>query len=176
MSIDLIDANGQYIDGAWKDTSDKDTIPVRDPTTENLITEVPAASKATVQSAIAAASDAQRDWGKTPARDRGELVREIAELISDYEDELADLIVAEQGKPISEARTEVAESAELTRYMAEWDRRIEGDILPRDTEDESVHLQRQPLDVVAGSRNSTSVPQRPWNSVTPVRTRIWDHR
>ena len=94
---------------------------------------------------------ARREWAKTPARNRVETVRQIADLFGEFTDELADLIATEQGKPVSEARTEVSEAAELTRYMTEWGKRIEGDILPGDTEGESIHLQRQPLGVVAGT-------------------------
>lgn len=139
-----------YVDGAWRETTSSESIPSENPTTEEVIAEVPSASERDVQDAIAAASDAATDWGRRPARERGEFVRDIADVIADNAEELVSLVVREQGKPQSAAEGEIEGAADLTRYMAEWDRRIEGDILPGDTRRESLHLQRRPVGVVAG--------------------------
>lgn len=139
-----------YIGGAWHEASGEESIPVTNPATEEVIADVRDASEQDVAAAIEAADEAQRSWDKTPARERGALLRDISDLTLDYTDELAELITQEQGKPLDHARGEVEDAADLVQYMAEWDRRIEGDILPGDQRNESVHLVRRPHGVVAG--------------------------
>jgi lactaldehyde dehydrogenase/glycolaldehyde dehydrogenase len=141
---------GHYIDGQWREPSGGSEVDVRDPASEAVIAELPTATSEEVAAAVEAANEAQTEWGRRPAKERGELVREVADVLLDHKDELAELIVEEQGKPRSVAEGEIEASADLAEYMAEWDRRIEGDILPGDVRDESIHLQRQPVGVVAG--------------------------
>lgn len=138
-----------YIDGEWLEASGDGSIPVNNPATEEAITDINNASDSDVDAALAAAERTQREWALTPAKERGALLRDIADLMLDHIDELAELVVQEQGKPLELARSEIEDAADLVEYMAEWDRRIEGDILPGDTRRESVHLQRRPHGVVA---------------------------
>lgn len=139
-----------YVDGEWRQAAGEDSIPVTNPATEETVADVRSASENDVMAAIDAADEAQREWAQTPARERGTLLRQISDLMVDRVDELAPLIVEEQGKPLELARGEVNDAADLVSYMAEWDRRIEGDILPGDARRESVHLVRRPHGVVAG--------------------------
>lgn len=139
-----------YADGEWRTASGDESIPVVNPATEETIAHVRSASKRDVATAIRAADEAQREWALTPARERGALLREISDLMVEYVDELAELVVQEQGKPLDHARGEVDDAADLVEYMAEWDRRIEGDILPGDQRRESVHLVRRPHGVLTG--------------------------
>jgi lactaldehyde dehydrogenase/glycolaldehyde dehydrogenase len=143
-------ASSLYVDGEWREASGDDSIPVTNPATEGQIADVRNASEQDVAAAIEAADAAQREWDKTPARERGALLRDISDLMLEHVDELAELVTTEQGKPLDHARGEVEDAADLVQYMAEWDRRIEGDILPGDQRDESVHLVRRPHGVVAG--------------------------
>ena len=143
-------SGAHYIGGQWQEPSGDDTVEVRNPTTEDVIGDFPTATEQEVQAAVEAANKAQVDWGRRPPKERGDLVREVADLMLEHQDELATLLVKEQGKPRSVAEGEIEASADLAEYMAEWDRRIEGDILPGDTRDESIHLQRQPVGVIAG--------------------------
>jgi lactaldehyde dehydrogenase/glycolaldehyde dehydrogenase len=143
-------SRGHYIDGEWHDPTGTEDIDVHNPATEDVIAELTSATDSEVETAVEAANTAQVDWGRRPATERGELVREVADLLLEYKNELAGLIVKEQGKPRSVAEGEIEAAADLAEYNAEWDRRIEGDILPGDTRDESIHLQRQPVGVVAG--------------------------
>jgi lactaldehyde dehydrogenase/glycolaldehyde dehydrogenase len=143
-------SRGHYIDGEWHDPTGTEDINVHNPATEDVIAELTSATDSEVETAVEAANTAQVDWGRRPATERGELVREVADLLLEYKNELAGLIVKEQGKPRSVAEGEIEAAADLAEYNAEWDRRIEGDILPGDTRDESIHLQRQPVGVVAG--------------------------
>lgn len=139
-----------YINGQWRASENDERIEVIDPTTEEVTGSIANASEAEVLAAVDAAAECQSDWGLRPAPERGELVRDIAEVITDHGEELAELIVQEQGKPMEQALGEVASAADMTEYMAEWDRRIEGDIVPGDFNREKLHLVRRPHGVVAG--------------------------
>lgn len=138
-----------YVDGEWLSAAGDDSIPVYNPATEEQIADVRSASESDVTAALDAAQAAQREWEQTPAADRGALVRDISDLMLDHADELAELVTREQGKPLAHARGEIEDAADLVRYMAEWDRRIEGDILPGDSQRESVHLVRHPHGIVS---------------------------
>jgi lactaldehyde dehydrogenase/glycolaldehyde dehydrogenase len=143
-----------YVDGEWH-AADGDTDPVVNPTTEEPIAEVPRASTDDVERALAAAEDAQTEWARRPAVERGELLREMATVVEDHAEELADLLVEEVGKPLDNARGEASGQADRLRFVAGWDRRIEGDVLPGDAPRESIHLLRKPHGVVAAIT--------PWN-------------
>jgi lactaldehyde dehydrogenase/glycolaldehyde dehydrogenase len=139
-----------YIGGQWRESDSDERIEVVDPATEDIAGTVVNATESEVVSAVDAADEAQTDWGLRPAPERGQLLRDIVEVLTDNAEELADLIVAEQGKPKAQAEGEVASTADMTEYMAEWDRRIEGDIIPGDFPSENLHLVRRPHGVVAG--------------------------
>jgi lactaldehyde dehydrogenase/glycolaldehyde dehydrogenase len=139
-----------YIDGEWHTAEGSESIPVHDPTTEEELVSVPAATDAEVRRATTAARAAQPDWQRRPAKERGDLVREIADVLEAHVDTLADTLVAEQGKTRSIAEYEIAASADIARYMSEWDRRIEGDVVPGSERRQSITLLRKPYGVVAG--------------------------
>lgn len=134
----------------WRDPDGESTINVTNPATEEVITTVPEATPDEIDDAVNAAQEAQYDWARRPAKERGDFVREIATVIDEHADELAQLIVEEQGKPRDLADGEVDASIELAEYMAGWDRRIEGDIVPSDSRGESIHIMRRPHGVIAG--------------------------
>jgi lactaldehyde dehydrogenase/glycolaldehyde dehydrogenase len=110
---------------------------------------VASATPADVDAALAAARAAQREWGRAPAGIRGGQVRKIAELIRANADELARSLTAEVGKPLAAAYAELEWAANYADYMAGWDRRIEGEIVQSDNPDETIHLLRVPVGVVA---------------------------
>lgn len=143
------DKSGIYTNNAWRDSETETSIEVTNPTTEEVIAAVPETTAGEVNAAVDAAADAQYDWARRPAKERGDFVRGIASVMDDHADELAQLIVEEQGKPEDIAREEVVGSVDLAEYMAEWDRRIEGDIVPGDSRRESIHILRRPRGVVA---------------------------
>lgn len=138
-----------YVNGDWVDPSGDEAIPVLNPATEEQIAKVQSASRRDVEAALDAAQDAKGEWKRTPARERGARLREISQVLREHVDPLAELVSLEQGKPLNQAEGEIVESADLVQYMAEWDRRIEGDILPGDSRGESVHLVRHPHGVVS---------------------------
>jgi lactaldehyde dehydrogenase/glycolaldehyde dehydrogenase len=137
-----------YVAGAWSEGSGP-AIDVHDPSDASVIAALPSATEADVEAALAAARAAQRGWARTPSAERGAHLRAIADLVREHADTLAALLVREVGKPRAEADGEVAFAESLLRYNAEWDRRIEGDILPGDSPGEQIHLLREPLGVVA---------------------------
>ncbi|WP_433633336.1 aldehyde dehydrogenase [Halomicrococcus sp. NG-SE-24] len=141
---------GVYTNNEWKDIESNTGISVTNPATEEAIATVPEATTGAVNEAVTAAKAAQYEWAKRPAKERGDFVRDIAAVMEDHADELAQLIVDEQGKPLDIAHGEIEGAVELAEYMAGWDRRIEGDIVPGDARNESIHILRRPHGVVAG--------------------------
>src|SRR5690606_27727429 len=104
---------------------------------------------ADIEAALTAARRAQPEWARLPAVERGKLLRQMADVIARHSDELRDLLVLEVGKPVSQAKDEVAFADSFLRYNAEWDRRLEGEILDGDVAGEEIHLRREPVGVVA---------------------------
>jgi lactaldehyde dehydrogenase/glycolaldehyde dehydrogenase len=140
-----------FIDGKFVPREHEDpTIPVFNPATEAEIAQVPESSAAEVDRAVEAARRAQKNWAKRAAVERGRYLCEIAARIRDRTDLLARIITEEQGKPLGLAKVEVEFAADYLLYMAEWARRIEGEILTSDRPNEHIFLFRQPIGVVAG--------------------------
>ena len=126
------------------------SIPVLNPSTGQVIGACPDTPDETVDEAVAAAKHAQPSWAKLSATQRAGHLREIARLVRGRRDEFARTISQEQGKPLSLADVEVTFTADYIDYMAEWARRIEGEIIPSDRVGETMFLFRRPLGVVAG--------------------------
>jgi lactaldehyde dehydrogenase/glycolaldehyde dehydrogenase len=122
---------------------------VVNPATEEVVASIGSASEAQVEEALATARAAFPAWSRLPAVRRGNYVRVLADLVERHRDELARLLVQEVGKPLAQAYGEVDWTMQYIRYTAEWDRRIEGDIVPSDNPDESIQLLRVPIGVVA---------------------------
>ena len=145
----------QYIGGAWS-VATGPTLAVVDPATEATLAELPSSTDSDVETALQAARAAQREWARTPSPTRGAHLRAIADVVAERADALATLLVREVGKPMAQAQGEVAFAESLLRYNAEWDRRLEGDVLPGDSPGEQIHLLREPLGVVAAICRGTS--------------------
>lgn len=123
---------------------------VTNPATGEKIADVPEASPGQVGEALAAARRAQAGWAKLAPIERAVYMRRIADLIVRERETLARLVVAEQGKPIREARGEADGAAGYFNFFAEYARRIEGEILPADARDQQVLIFRVPIGVVVG--------------------------
>lgn len=147
INIDRIYRN--FIDGEFISHS-ADLIDVINPATNTVIGRIPATDENEVNLAVAAARRAQDKWEKCPAIERAGYLREIGQKLRENRLELADCIVQEQGKIRSLAQTEVDFTADYIDYMAEWARRIEGEILTSDRRNETMLLLRKPVGVVAG--------------------------
>jgi len=136
--------NGQFV------PSSSPTVDVFNPATNALIARVPDSSSETVSQAVQAAKAAQPAWERRPAIERASYLRAIAEKLRANLEPLARIITEEQGKILPLARIEVSFTADYLDYMAEWARRIEGEVLTSDRAGESIFLLRKPVGVVAG--------------------------
>ncbi len=114
-----------FIGGEWIEGEDG-TIDVRDPATGEVIKTIANASVADGVRALDAASEAQESWGRTPARVRGEILRKAFDLLQERKEEFALLMTLEMGKPLAEARGEVAYGGEFLRWFSEEAVRIDG--------------------------------------------------
>jgi lactaldehyde dehydrogenase / glycolaldehyde dehydrogenase len=140
--------SGVYLDGAWHESQSTAEVDVIDPTTEEQIASVPNATETDVNAAVESAVGAQSAWERQPARAREEAVRQIGTVLAEHADELAGLLAREHGKPRAAARAEIDLTVDLANYVAGWARRIEGEILPGESERESIHLLRKPRGVI----------------------------
>ena len=108
-----------YIDGSWRPASDAQRLEVTDPATGEVIATVASASVQDALAAVDAASAAFRPWAAKPPRERAEILRKAFELMMRDQEKLAELMVRENGKPMVEARGEVAYAAEFFRWFSE---------------------------------------------------------
>ncbi|OKA20878.1 aldehyde dehydrogenase [Pseudomonas versuta] len=137
-----------YIDGAF--SAGDSLIEVYNPANGELLGAVPQTSLSEVERAITAARTAQKAWARKPANERAGYLHRIAGKVRENAQRLARIITAEQGKVLSLALVEVNFTADYLDYMAEWGRRLEGEILTSDRPGENIFVFRKPLGVVAG--------------------------
>jgi acyl-CoA reductase-like NAD-dependent aldehyde dehydrogenase len=140
------------IGGDWVDAGDGQRIVSYDPATAKPIGAVPDASAANVDAAVAAARRAfQGPWRKITPYERGRLLQKCASLIERHGEELAQLITLENGKPLWEAKKEVATAVSWTDYYAGWPTKLLGETIPVSLPGEFLnYTKREPLGVVAG--------------------------
>ncbi len=139
-----------YIDGRFVAPPNAERIAVLNPARGTRISEIPETPAAMVGDAIEAARRAQPAWAKRPPIERASYLRAIAARIREHADEIAHIITEEQGKVLDLARIEAAFTADFIDYMAEWARRIEGEIITSDRPNENIFLFRQPIGVIGG--------------------------
>lgn len=144
-----------YINGAFIDSNEA-RIEVTNPANGQLLATIPSSDAATVAQAVATAKEAQQDWARKPAIERAGYLRQIADKLRQNQTRLARIITEEQGKVLPLAEVEVAFTADYLDYMAEWARRIEGEVITSDRPDETILLQRKPIGVVGGILPGTS--------------------
>jgi lactaldehyde dehydrogenase/glycolaldehyde dehydrogenase len=142
MIENLIDGRFQAVHAA--------SIPLLNPSTGEKIADCFETPAAEVERAIISARRAQPAWARRPAIERARILHRVAEGIRQKRDHIARTISAEQGKLLSLAEIEVDFTADYVDYMAEWARRIEGEIIPSDRPDETIYLHRKPFGVVGG--------------------------
>ncbi len=117
---------GLFIDGKWRDSSDRRTVDVEDPSTGEALAAVADATIADGKAALDAAVAAQPEWAATPPRDRGEILRAAFQEITAHADDFALLMTLEMGKPLAESKGEVTYGAEFFRWFSEEAVRISG--------------------------------------------------
>lgn len=144
MRLERNFVNGQFIEPAGDAL-----IAVYDPATEELVGQVSAATADEATFAVETAAAAQKTWGKLTSIERAEYLRAFADALEHRAESIGEALAAESGKSLVDASNEARYAAQITRYHAEWARRIEGEIIPSDTPDENLFLHREPIGVVA---------------------------
>jgi lactaldehyde dehydrogenase/glycolaldehyde dehydrogenase len=139
-----------FINGRFVASESSQRIEVKNPSTGSIVCTVPDSSQQDVEAAITAAETAQRSWGKEPAANRAKLLKMLAAKIRQNVEPIAHVITEEQGKTLGLARVEVEFTADYLDYMAEWGRRIEGEIVESDRPGETIFLFRRPIGVIGG--------------------------
>ena len=152
-----------YIDGAWCDADDAATITVTNPATGEAVGTVPHMGAIETKRAIDAANAAWPAWRKRTARERSLILRKWNDLMLENADDLALIMTAEQGKPLPEARGEVAYAASFFEWFGEQAKRIEGDTLQSPWPDRRMVVTREPIGVCAAIT--------PWNFPAAMITR-----
>ncbi|GGF76459.1 NAD-dependent succinate-semialdehyde dehydrogenase [Alteromonas lipolytica] len=152
---------GSFINGQW--LSGDDRFAVINKATGETLAEVASAGATEMQQAIDAAKQAFAGWSATPAVTRGQLLRKWFTLMTERSDELAELLTLEQGKPLAEAKGEIAYGAGYIEWFAEEARRIDGDVLPANSAAQRIYVTRQPVGVVGAIT--------PWNFPNAMITR-----
>ena len=143
------------IGGEWVQADSGKTLDVTDPATGKTIGTIPFSGKAETARAIAAASSAFPDWSGKTAAERSTLLLELARIIRENAEPLAQMLTLEQGKPQAEAKGEVAISASYIQWFAEEARRVNGEIIPSPWKDRRLLVTREPIGVVGAIT--------PWN-------------
>ncbi|MCK2096095.1 NADP-dependent succinate-semialdehyde dehydrogenase [Thauera aromatica] len=152
-----------YIDGVWAGADDGARFEVTDPADGSVLAHVPDMGAAETRRAIDAAAAALPAWRARTAKERAAVLRKWFELILENQDDLAVLMTAEQGKPLAEARGEVAYGAAFIEWFAEEGKRIYGDVIPSHGADKRIVVLKEPIGVVAAIT--------PWNFPIAMITR-----
>lgn len=137
------------IDGAWSAAEGGKVFAVENPATGEVIAQVADATPADTERAIAAAARAQISWAETPAPERSRLLRKWFDLVMLNQEGLAKILTLEQGKPLAEARGEVAYGASYIEWFAEEAKRIYGDVIAPPDNNTRILVIKQPVGVVA---------------------------
>ena len=137
------------IAGQWVDADNGATRDVTNPASGALLGTVPDMGAAETRRAIDAAHSAFPAWSKKTAKERAQVLRRMFDLMLQHQDDLAALMTAEQGKPLAEAKGEVAYSASFLEWFGEEAKRMYGDVIPGHALDKRIMTLRQPIGVVA---------------------------
>jgi lactaldehyde dehydrogenase/glycolaldehyde dehydrogenase len=139
-----------YVNGRFVSAHGDKTLPVENPATGAVISNVPDSSVEDAREAIEHADRAQRGWEKLAPIERANYMHRIAAGIRKDAEHLARVLSEEQGKPLDQSRGEVNGTADYFDYTAEWARRVEGEVIPSDRPNEMELLLRQPIGVIGG--------------------------
>ncbi|RXZ42000.1 NAD-dependent succinate-semialdehyde dehydrogenase [Crenobacter cavernae] len=150
-----------FVAGRWVGAAE--TIAVTNPATGETLAEVPKLGAAETREAVAAAKAAMKEWKTRPAKARAAVLRRWYELLMANQEDLAQILTAEQGKPLSEARGEIAYGASYIEWFAEEAKRVYGDTIPAPQADRRLVVIKQPIGVAAAIT--------PWNFPNAMITR-----
>lgn len=154
-------AEQAYLAGEWVDGYQ--TFEVTNPARGDVLANVADCSVAQVSEAIAKAEIAQKEWTAMTGKERGAILRRWFDLMMANQDDLAAILTAEQGKPLAEAKGEIAYGASFVEFFAEEAKRVYGDVIPGHQRDKRIMVMKQPIGVVGSIT--------PWNFPNAMITR-----
>jgi len=152
-----------HINGQWVDADSGETLAVTNPATGEVIANVAKCGTAETRRMIEAATTAQKLWARSTVKERAAVLRRWFNLVMESQEDLAQLLTAEQGKPLAEARGEVAYGANYIEWFSEESKRAYGDTIPQPSNDKRIVVIKQPVGVVACIT--------PWNFPNAMLTR-----
>ncbi len=152
-----------YVGGQWIGAASGRTVAVRNPANGEVIGEVPALGAAETRAAIEAAYAAYPAWRALTAKERAAILRRLNDLMLANADDLAVIMTAEQGKPLAEAKGEIAYAASFIEWFAEEGKRVYGDTIPQNAKGRRIIVQKEPIGVFAAIT--------PWNFPAAMITR-----
>ncbi len=152
-----------FIDGKWVEADSGRSIVVKNPATGEAIGEVPAMGTAETRRAIEAANRAWPAWRKMLAKERRVILRKLSDLMLENADDLGVIMTAEQGKPLAEAKGEVAYAASFIEFFADEAIRVYGDTIPQNAAGRRILVMKEPIGVFAAIT--------PWNFPAAMITR-----
>ncbi|MDP6308753.1 MAG: NAD-dependent succinate-semialdehyde dehydrogenase, partial [SAR324 cluster bacterium] len=152
-----------YINGKWSDADSGETTDITNPSTGEVLGTVPNCGAAEAKRAIESANAAWPIWRSKTAKERAGIMRRWYELMMENQEDLARLMTAEQGKPLSESRGEIAYAAGFIEWFGEEGKRLYGDTIPAHATDKRIVVIKQPIGV--------TVAITPWNFPAAMITR-----
>ena len=152
-----------YVAGRWIDADSGKTVAVNNPATGEILGTIPNMGAAETRRAIEAANAAWPAWRAKTAKERSVILRRWFDLMMTNQEDLARLLTAEQGKPLAEARGEIAYGASFIEWFAEEGKRIYGDTIPQHASDKRIVVIKEPIGVCAAIT--------PWNFPNAMITR-----
>ncbi|MBP9952625.1 MAG: aldehyde dehydrogenase family protein, partial [Cypionkella sp.] len=147
--------NKAYVAGKWIEAEDGATFDVKNPARGDVIAKVPDLTRADAARAIAAADVARREWAARTGKERAAVMRKWFDLCMANVDDLGAILTAEMGKPLAEAKGEVAYGASFIEWFGEEAKRIYGETIPGHQRDKRITVIKQPIGVAASIT--------PWN-------------
>jgi succinate-semialdehyde dehydrogenase/glutarate-semialdehyde dehydrogenase len=152
-----------WVNGQWTDARSGETIDVTNPADGRTIGSVPSLSADETREAIAAADQAFAGWRRLAAKERSAILMKWYALMMAHQEDLAVILTTEQGKPLAEAKGEIAYAASFIQWFAEEAKRVYGDTIPSASSDQRILVIRQPVGVCAAVT--------PWNFPAAMITR-----
>src|SRR5271168_4411197 len=152
-----------YVNGAWVDALNRGTIPVTNPATGETLGTVPRMGAEETRQAIEAADRALPGWRAKTAKERAQILRKWFDLMMANQEDLATLMTAEKGKPMTESRGEIAYAAAFIEWFGEEGKRVYGDTIPAHASDKRIVVTKEPIGVTAAIT--------PWNFPAAMITR-----
>ncbi|GBP88107.1 Succinate-semialdehyde dehydrogenase, mitochondrial [Eumeta japonica] len=138
-----------YINGQWVNSNTSAIFPITNPVNDNVIAEIPDMDAIDAKTAIDVAAETFKTWGFTTAKYRAQVLRKWFNLCESNTDEIAKIITSESGKPLQEAKGEVAYGNSFLEWFADSARHINGEIVPSPWPNKQILVTRQPVGVVS---------------------------